>query len=199
MNAREKEIYLIDENLYRLNIMCQLRSVESNRAQSYKEKEKQVLMTLLNCCKDINGNKLRPIMNRIFERSIRSIPSKAMVMINKESNASSTKESTTLTSKAVNTTIAKQVAEDCNTSTNHDQNVDGKKDESYTSILERQLYDPKMSKVSVKIKQSRDPKRKAPPLYKVVLQKEHSIEKGINQKHQVKRRKTSKRPQKRGE
>ncbi|KAL7322024.1 hypothetical protein PS15p_212118 [Mucor circinelloides] len=156
--------------------MYQLRLVESNRAQSYKEKEKQVLMALLNCCKDINGNKLRPIMNRIFERSIRSIPSKAMVMINKESNANITKEPTTLTSKAVDTITAKQVTEDCNTSTNHAQNVDGKRDESYTSILERQLYDPKM----------------------IVLQKEHSIEKGINQKYQAKRRKTSKRLQKRG-
>lgn len=120
-------------------------------------------------------------------------------MINKESNANTTKDPTTLTSKVINTITAKQVAEDCNTSTNHGQDVDGKKDESYTSILERQLYDPKMSKVSVKIKQSRSPKRKAPSLYKVVLQKEHSIEKGINQKYQVKRRKTSKRPQKRGE
>lgn len=119
-------------------------------------------------------------------------------MINKESNANITKEPTTLTSKAVDTITAKQVTEDCNTSTNHAQNVDGKRDESYTSILERQLYDPKMSKVSVKIKQSRDPKRKAPSLYKVVLQKEHSIEKGINQKYQAKRRKTSKRLQKRG-
>ena len=57
MPTQEKELHLIDQNLYRFNLLYQLRLVESNRAILYKENEKQVLKNLLKSCEDVDGSK----------------------------------------------------------------------------------------------------------------------------------------------
>ncbi|CAO3656178.1 unnamed protein product [Mucor fragilis] len=202
MTTQKKELHQIDQNLYRFNIMCQLRLIESNRARLYKESEKQVLQTLLKNCKDVNGNKLRSILDKIFNRSVQSVPSKATVKIDNISNTKATKEAaylptkaTTPTLEAPNTSNVKNVAQDGDTDTNPKQNIATKENETYTSIIERQLYDPKMSKVSVKIKQRhRGPKCKAASSDKASTEKKYSsIKKRVSRKSQVKRRKPNKR------
>lgn len=57
MAIQEKELHPIDQNLFRFNVMYQLRQVESNRALLYKENEKQVLEVLLKSCRDADGSK----------------------------------------------------------------------------------------------------------------------------------------------
>ncbi|GAN09319.1 hypothetical protein MAM1_0259c08844 [Mucor ambiguus] len=200
MTTQKKELYPIDPNLYRFNIMYQLRQVESNRALLYKENEKQVLTTLLKTCKDVDGNKLCPIMDKIFNRSLQPVPPKATVMIDSASNTKITKEATVLTceattlpneampmtSEAPNTSITKDVAQVGDTGANHKQNIDGKQKETYANNIERQLYDPKMSNVSVRIKQRRFPTTQAVIPHRAVLEQEHSIiEKPTHQKIQL--------------
>ncbi|KAK4513564.1 uncharacterized protein ATC70_005568 [Mucor velutinosus] len=187
--------------------MHQLRIVESNRALLYKENEKQALKTLLKSCKNVDGNTLRPIINSIFNQSLQSIPSKATAMINEVSNTKTTQETTalaseataltseatTLTLEAPNRRFAKDVELHSDTSTHHTENIDGKQNEVYKNMLERLLYDPKMSRVSVKVKRRRGPKSKAALPYKTVLEKEHrNLEEYGQQKLVVKRRKTAK-------
>lgn len=53
----QEELTPIDNNLYRFNILFQLRQVELNRSQLYKDAEKEVLKTLLSCCKEVDGSK----------------------------------------------------------------------------------------------------------------------------------------------
>lgn len=57
MTKSQEELTPIDNNLYRFNVLFQLRQVESNRSQLYKDAEKEVLKTLLSCCKEVDGSK----------------------------------------------------------------------------------------------------------------------------------------------
>lgn len=57
MIKQKEELTPIDNNLYRFNILFQLRQVELNRSQLYKDTEKEVLKTLLSCCKEVDGSK----------------------------------------------------------------------------------------------------------------------------------------------
>jgi hypothetical protein len=57
MIKQQEELIPIDNNLYRFNILFQLRQVELNRSQLYKDTEKEALKTLLSCCKEVDGSK----------------------------------------------------------------------------------------------------------------------------------------------
>ncbi|KAL9545281.1 hypothetical protein MBANPS3_007225 [Mucor bainieri] len=210
MTLRKRKLHSIDQRQYRFNVMYQLQQVESNRALLYSENEKRVLKTILRRFKGVNRNKLRPIMDNILSQTLQSASPKPTVMINEVSNTKAIEKATALTSKATvlsnetitrtpetpNTNSTTDVAQDGVTSTNDRLNIGDLQNETFESIIERQLHDPKMSKVSVKIKRRRIiPKPKAATPYITIIENEHSttIEKSAQQTLQIKRRKTNKR------
>lgn len=117
----------------------------------------------------------------------------SIAVISKATNISS--KATALTSETPIMSIAKDVAQDGDTNTNRTLNIDRKQNDTYSSIIERQLFDPKMSKLSVKIKRHRKPTTKTVLPYKAVPDKEYnsSMENLTYQKIPVKRGKAHKR------